>query len=156
MSGVASLTGGVAALKVSALASGAHNVTASYGGNSNFAASLSPVVVQIVAGLVTPTVVLTVAPSIAVAGSTVTFRARVRYPGGPVPTGSVTISDVTDGVKTYGVAPLNNGVVVIRNSTIPIGSYNLVATYGGDGGSRYNGATSNSVPVRIVVGRSRN
>ena len=49
--GTPSLNGGVAALKVSALASGAHNITASYGGNSNFASSLSPVLVQAVVGL---------------------------------------------------------------------------------------------------------
>lgn len=97
--GRASLTAGVAAFKVSTLASGAHNSTASYSGNSNFAASLSPVVVQTVAGLVTPTVVLTVVPNIAIVGNTVTFRARVSYPGGPVPTGSITISDVANGDK---------------------------------------------------------
>lgn len=112
--------------------------------------------VQTVAGLATPTVALTVVPNIAIAGNTITFRATVSYPGGPVPTGSVTISDVVDGAKIYGVAPLNNGVGVVKNPTIPIGSYNLVATYGGDGGSRYNGATSNSVPLRIVIGRSPN
>jgi hypothetical protein len=156
MLGQSPIKRGIARLTVPNLASGPHNITASYGGNSNFAASVSPVVVQTVAGLVTPTVALTVNPNIAIVGATVTFRATVRYPGGPVPTGTITISDVADGLKQYGVAPLNNGVAVIRNSTIPIGSYNLVATYGGDDGSRYNGATSNSVPVRIVVGRSRN
>jgi hypothetical protein len=153
--GRAPLTSGVAVLRVSTLASGPHNITASYGGNLNFPASVSPVVVQTVAGLVTPTVALTVAPSRAGVGSTVTFRARVSYPGGPVPTGSVTVSDVANGNAIYGVAPLNNGIGVVMNSTIPVGSYNLIATYGGDGGSRYNGATSNSVPLRIVVGRSR-
>lgn len=148
--GRASLTDGVAALRVSTLASGPHNVTASYGGNSNFTASLSPIVVQTVAGLVTPTVVLTVVPDIAVVGSTVTFSATVSYPGGPVPTGSITISDVTNGAKIYGVASLMNGVAVLKNSTIPVGSYNLVATYGGDGGIHYNGAHSDSVALRIV------
>jgi hypothetical protein len=151
--GRASLSDGVATLRVSTLASGPHNVTASYGGNSNFAASVSPVVVQTVAGLVTPTVVLTVAPSIAIVGTNVTFRARVSYPGGPMPTGSVTISDVANGDKVYGIARLNNGVGVVMNSTIPVGPYNLIATYGGDGGSRYNGATSNSVPLLVVVAR---
>lgn len=98
----------------------------------------------------TPTVVLTVQPSTANAGDTVTFTATVSYPGGPVPTGSVTISDVTNGAKIYGVASLKNGVGIAKNSTIAPGSYNLVATYGGDGGIRYNGAQSNSVPLRIV------
>jgi hypothetical protein len=67
-----------------------------------------------------------------------------------VPTGSITISDVTNGANIYGVASLTNGVGVSKNPTIPVGSYNLVATYGGDGGTRYNGAHSDSVPPRIT------
>lgn len=148
--GRASLTAGVAALRVATLASGPHNVAASYGGNSNFAANGSPVVVQTVAGLVTPTVVLTVVPSTAELGSTVTFTATVSYPGGPVPTGSSITIDVTNGAKIYGVASLNNGIGVVKNPTIPVGRYNLVATYGGDGGIHYNGAHSDSVALRVV------
>jgi large repetitive protein len=147
------ISGGRAAFTSSTLTTGAHNVTASYAGNANFAASVSPVVVQTVAGLVTPTVVLTVSPSVSNDGDTVTFTATVSYPGGPVPTGSITISDVNDGAKIYGLARLDNGVAVVKNSTIPVGSYNLVATYGGDGGSHYNGAQSNSAPLRVLAVR---
>jgi hypothetical protein len=67
-----------------------------------------------------------------------------------VPTGSIPISDITNGAKIYGVANLINGVGVAKNSTMPVGSYNLVATYGGDGGIHYNGAHSDSVALRIV------
>jgi Bacterial Ig-like domain (group 3) len=154
--GTPSLRGGLATLKVSSLSSGPHDITASYGGDANFVGSTSPVLVQTVAGLVTPTVVLTVQPSTANAGDTVTFTATVSYPGGPVPTGSVTISDVTNGTKIYGIASLKKGVAVAKNSTIPPGSYNIVATYGGDGGSHYNGAQSDSVPLRIVGGSRPN
>jgi hypothetical protein len=111
---------------------------------------MSPVLIQTVAGLATPMVVLTVQPSTANAGDTVKFTATVSYPGGPVPTGSVTISDVTNGAEIYGVASLKKGVAMATNSTIPPGSYNLVATYGGDGGINYNGAQSDRVPLRIV------
>lgn len=148
--GAASLKGGVAAFKVSALTTGAHNITASYGGSTNFDDSVSTVLVQTVSGLVTPTVVLTVSPSKADEGDTITFTATVSYPGGPVPTGSITLSDVTNGLKIYGVAILKNGVGIIKNSTIEPGKYSLVATYGGDGGVHYNGAQSNSVALRIV------
>jgi Bacterial Ig-like domain (group 3) len=85
-------------------------------------------VTQVVAGLVTPTVTLTLRPGTASFGSHVTFTATVSYPGGPVPTGSITISNARNGSETYGVAILNNGVGVVMNSTIPVGSYNLVAT----------------------------
>jgi hypothetical protein len=103
-----------------------------------------------VTGLVTPTVVLTVQPNTANVGDPVTFTATVSYPGGPVPTGSITISEVSNGSKIYGVASLKNGVAMTMNSTIPPGSYNMVATYGGDNGVRYNGAHSDSVPLRIL------
>jgi hypothetical protein len=148
--GKSSLSGGVAALSVSSLVPGPHDVTASYGGDSNFTGSTSPVLVQTVAGLVTPAVVLTVRPSTANAGDSVTFTATVSYPGGPVPTGSITISDVTNGAKIYGVASLKKGVGIATNSTMAPGSYNLVATYGGDGGIHYTGAQSDSAPLRIL------
>jgi hypothetical protein len=148
--GKSSLSGGVAALSVSSLVPGPHDVTANYGGDSNFTGSTSPVLVQTVAGLVTPAVVLTVRPSTANAGDRVTFTATVSYPGGPVPTGSITISDVTNGAKTYGVASLKKGVGIATNSTMAPGSYNLVATYGGDGGIHYTGAQSDSAPLRIL------
>jgi hypothetical protein len=150
--GKPSLVAGVATLNVSSLASGSHNITAGYGGDSNFAASVSSIMVQKVGGLVTPSAVLTIIPAVAVLGTTVTFTTRVSYPGVPSPTGTVTISDIKDGSKIYGAGTLRNGVATIRNSTIPIGSYNLVATYGGDGGQRYNGATSNSVALQIEKG----
>jgi hypothetical protein len=153
--GTQPLSDGVAALRVPTLASGTHNITANYGGNSSFTGSVSPVLTQQVAGLVTPTVVLTAQPSTVTFGSPVTFRARVSYPGGPVATGSITISEATNGANIYGTAVLKNGVGVVRNSTIPVGSYNLVATYGGDGGIYYNGAQSSSVPLRVVVGGSQ-
>ncbi len=152
--GTPSVRGGVAALKVSSLSSGPHDITASYGGDANFTGSTSPVLTQTVAGLLTPTVALTVQPSIANVGATITFTATVSYPGGPIPTGSITISDVTNGAKIYSTASLKKGVAVATNSTIPQGSYNMVATYGGDGGIHYNGAQSDSVPLRIVVGGS--
>jgi hypothetical protein len=148
--GKSSVNGGVAALTVSSFASGSHDLTASYSGDANFTGSTSNVLVQTVAGLVTPTVVLAVQPSTANAGDTVTFTATVSYPGGPIPTGSITISDVTNGAKIYGVASLKKGVGIATNSTIPPGSYNLVATYGGDGGIHYSGAHSDSAPLRIV------
>ena len=149
--GKPALNGGVASFATSTLASGSHSVTASYNGDSNFLASASSAVVQRVGGLVTPAAILSVVPSRAIDGATVTFTVRVSYPGGPTPTGSVTISEVSDGSKIYGVGSLNNGVAVIRNSNIPVKvtPYNLVATYGGDGGKHYTGATSNSVSLRI-------
>ena len=48
-------------------------------GDSNFTASVAPVVVQRVGGLATPTVVLAVVPSRANGGATVIFTAWVSF-----------------------------------------------------------------------------
>ncbi len=148
------LNGGTAALTVNSLSVGKHNITATYSGDATHSASTSPALTQTVAGLVTPTVVLTVQPNRAHPGDLIRFTATVSYPGGPTPTGSVTISDPTKGNQVYGIATLNNGVGSATNSTMPLGTYNLIATYGGDGGKNYNGAQSTSVPLLIQVGQA--
>jgi len=94
--------------------------------------------------------VLTIRPSTANDGDTVTFRVSVSSRAGPVPTGTITISDVTKEAKVYGVASLKNGIATLRDSTLEPGSYNIVATYGGDGGAHYVGAHSDSVPLRVI------
>ena len=90
------------------------------------------------------------------AGATVTFAARIHAaPGYPWPTGSITISDSTNG-EIYGSADnvkdpnSNDGLATITNSGIAAGSYTLVATYGGDNqGKYYNGARSNTVSLTV-------
>jgi hypothetical protein len=143
---------GIALFQTSSLTVGTHSITAAYGGQGNFESSTSQPLLQTVnvEGLVKPTVVLTVQHSRASYGKPVTFTATVSYPGGPVPTGSITISDATNGANRYGVAILSNGVGVVTNSTMPPGSYSIVATYGGDDGKYYTGAVSKPISLNIV------
>jgi hypothetical protein len=151
--GAGNLNAGVATLTTSALTRGVHQITSSYQGNTEFAASQSNPIEQTIQSLVVPRVVLTVQPNTATAEQTVTFIATVSSPGGPVPTGNITISDSTDGDNRYGNANLNNGIGVVKDSAISAGTYNLVATYGGDAGQYYSGAQSNTVSLTINPGR---
>lgn len=155
----------VALLSTSALTTaGAHIIQAAYQGDANFTASSSAPYTQTVSGggggKVTPTVDLTAngATSITVTeGDSVTFVARVHAASGyPVPDGSVTISDSTNGANQYGSANVGkdpnskDGLATIVTSGLAPGSYNLVGTYGGDNeGKYYNGARSNTVSVTV-------
>ena len=147
--GVGNLAAGVAKLTTSALTRGPHTITASYQGNTTFAASQSNPIEQMIQSIVRPKVVLTVRPNTATVGSVVTFTVEVSSPGGPVPTGNFTISDSTNGDNRYGNANLSNGIGMVMSSAIPAGTHNLVATYGGDGGQYYSGAQSNTVSLQI-------
>jgi microsomal dipeptidase-like Zn-dependent dipeptidase len=96
--------------------------------------------------------------AVVAAGATVTFVARIHAasPTSRSPDGSITISDSTHGFIQYGSAPImkdpnsNDGLATITNSTIPVGSYVLVGTYGGDNQAKYyNGAQSNTVTLQV-------
>lgn len=162
--GSANLISGTASISTSSLAVGTHAIVGAYLGDSNFSISNSSVLTQTVSstggGKVTPTVDLTVngsTSSTVSAGDTVTFVARIQAASGyPWPTGSITISDSTDGSVQYGSANItkdpnsNDGLATITNSGIAAGNYTLVATYGGDNeGKYYNGARSNTVSLTI-------
>ena len=109
---------------------------------------------------VTPQVDLTVngsTSSTVSVGDTVTFMARIHAAACyPSPNGSISISDSTNGAIRYGSAPItkdpksNDGLATITNSGIAVGSYTLVAAYGGDNeGKFYNGAQSNTVSLAV-------
>jgi len=82
--------------------------------------------------LLRPTASLVVTPSATSAGQTVTLSTSVVAPSGSTkPTGTISIYN---GSTTVGQATLDaNGNAVITTSTLAAGSYDLLATYSGDG-----------------------
>jgi len=138
--GTAGLTAGTASFSISNLATGNHSLTASYGGDANDAASVSPAVTESV-GLQTTTTTLTAAPNPAAFGQSVTLSATVS-PGNP--TGSVSF---LDGANLLGTTSVANGVATLSTSTLSGGSHSLTATYSGD----TNNATSTSAAVNESV-----
>lgn len=144
---------GVATFTTSTLTSGSHSITASYPGDTNYSAGVSPVLTQVV-GLVPTAITLTESSPAELLGTSVTFTATVTGPV-PTPTGTVTFKD---GSTVIGTAPLstNGGGIVVTltsgnaaysTSSLLTGDHQITAVYSGDSGF----ATSTSAPVDNVV-----
>jgi hypothetical protein len=126
--GTKTLGGGKAAFTTSALAVGAHSVTAGYGGDANFTGSTSGVLTETVNKASTST---SVSSSLNPAnhGSPVTFTATVKSSTTGVPTGAVTFKD---GATTLGTKTLGGGKATFTTSTLAVGAHSITAVYGGD------------------------
>jgi hypothetical protein len=148
--GTGALNGsGVATFTTSALAVASHPITASYGGDSNFTISTSPVVNQVVNKASTTTALVSnINPS--TSGQAVTFTATVTAvaPGTGTPTGTVTF---LDGATTLGTGALNgSGVATFTTSALTVASHPITAVYGGD--ASFNGSTSSIVNQVVNAG----
>lgn len=144
--GSASLTGNTATFAVSTLTVGTHNIIATYVGDSNFKASNSTTLTQIVN---TDSTTTTVTSSLNPAnfGNAVTFTATIApvSPGGGTPTGTVQFMDGTTVLQTV---TLVNGVAsTTPNSALTIGTHTITAVYSGDG----NFTTSTSTALTETV-----
>ncbi|MFY9791756.1 MAG: Ig-like domain repeat protein [Candidatus Sulfotelmatobacter sp.] len=144
--GTASLSGGVAFLTTSSLAGGIYTITATYGGDADFAASTSPGLRQVVnsttKSATSTALVSSLNPS--VYGQKVTWTAAVTTSGPVPPTGKV---NFTWG-DSIGTASLNaSGVATLTRSTLNADTYPLIAVYGGDA----NNLASRSVVLNQVV-----
>src|SRR5205807_2035637 len=79
---------------------------------------------------ISTTTKLAVSSTQAIAGSAVTFTARVSpTSGSTTPTGSVTFKN---GSTILGVVPLSNGVASLTTSSLGPGPYTVTASYSGD------------------------
>jgi uncharacterized delta-60 repeat protein len=137
--GTANLTGTDATLSTAALSPGPHSITATYGGDVNFAPSTSPLLSQTVnRGPTTTSLVSTVNPS--TFGSPVTFNATVTAGA----TGTVTFSE---GATTLGSGTITAGVASFTTSALSAGNHSITATYDGD----TEFAPSTSTPVSQTV-----
>lgn len=136
---------GVATLSTSALAKGAHSITASYGGDTRNLASVSTSVAVTVTSAASTTTLTSSAASVVV-GSSLTFTATVTGgTGGTAPTGTVTFKD---GAATLGTGTVNSsGVATYATSALAAGSHSITASYGGD----TNNAASVSSSVAVTI-----
>ena len=127
------LSGGTASLTTSALAVGPHSITASYGGDANFAGSTSSSLSQTV-GAVSTATALTSSLDPSVFGQQVTFTATVSPSSGP--TGTV---QFFDGVTSLGTAALSGGTALMTTSALAVGTHFITANYSGN--ASYTGST---------------
>jgi hypothetical protein len=144
--GTASLSGGVASLTTSSLAAGIYTITATYGGDANFAASTSPGLRQVVNSTTKSATATTLTSSLnpSIYGQSVTWTAKVTTSGPLPPTGEV---NFTWG-DSIGGAPLNaSGVATLTRSTENADTYPLTAVYEGDA----NNAISTAAVLNQVI-----
>ena len=128
-----------ATLSIASLLAGDHDITASYSGDSRFASSVSPVLIQTVRKADTTTAVSSsVSPS--VLGQPVTFVAAVTVipPGAGAPTGTI---DFKDGDTVVQTVPLNaQGQAAFTTASLTPGNHTITAMYSGD--ASFNGSSA--------------
>jgi sugar lactone lactonase YvrE len=128
----------------SALVVGTHAITVTFPGDTNYGPGTSAVVDQVVNQAQTTTDIAA-APNPAFAGGAIAFTATVKLTQGiNVPTGAVTF---TNGSVVLGSAAIGTSGTATINTTLPVGSYSVVATYSGD----LNDAGSASSPLLLTV-----
>ncbi|WP_181764591.1 Ig-like domain-containing protein [Streptomyces albidus (ex Kaewkla and Franco 2022)] len=127
----APLVGGVATVTRSNLTPGTHTVSANYGGSPEFATSNGADAHTVASGATTTTVVSSPDPSRP--GRVVTFTATVAAtpPAPGTPAGTVTFVIGGSGGGTF-TAPLVNGVAVVTNQGMSVGTHAISATYNGN------------------------
>lgn len=143
--GSATLVGGQATIVTSSLGAGDHTITAAYGGNVSFAASISTgTVLTVTLGPAATSTQLTATPNPSSFGTPVTFNATVAAAAG-TPTGTVTF---LDGLTVLGVGNVSGGQAGISTALLAVGDHVVTAAYSGDS---VFGA-SGSAPVTQTVG----
>jgi MYXO-CTERM domain-containing protein len=144
--GTAPLDGaGQATLSIASLGTGAHTITARYGGDASFAAQTAAAITQTVNAASTTTAV-TPSSNPSQFGSAVTFTATVNVvsPGAGTPSGTVSF---LDGETVLGSASISGGSAVFSTSALSVGSHSIKAAYAGGGGY----AASTSATLTQVV-----
>ena len=134
---------GHATLTTSALSAGTHNITAHYGGDGNFNASIGSLPTQTVNQASTTTAV-TSNHNPSVFGQPVTFSATVAS-GAGIPTGTVQFLD--GGANLGPPVALSSGLATLTTASLSAGAHNITAAYSGD--TNFTGSTG-SLPTQMV------
>ena len=137
------VSGNAASLTISTLPMGTHSITAVYSGNVDYSGSTSMPLSQLVqsATAVGTTTSLTSSVNPSLPGKAVLFTATVSPQSGTgIPTGKVTFYN---GAMALATVSLGTGIAKYTTSTLPAGSDQITAVYGGD----TNNDASTSAPV---------
>lgn len=145
--GTGSATASVS-IPVSSLAIGSHAISAIYAGDTNYAASTSSAVSEVIT-LATSGNRLQASATTLVATKPVTLTATLSSNGG-TPTGNVTF---LDGATAIGSGNLVNGIANITTAMLAVGSHTITAVYGGD--TKNGASTSNAVSITIQAATTK-
>ena len=144
--GSGTVSNDVATFTTTALLAGTSSITATYGGDTNYAASTSPsVAVNITQA--TTTAALSFFPASPVLDQDVTLTATIT----PATTGPVSPSGTVeffDGSTLLGDGTVSNGAATLTTTALSLGANTITATYEGD--SNYVASTSPAITVTVV------
>ena len=127
------VSGGTASFTTRALALGSHTMTAEYGGDGIYPASVSmPLVQWMVQTIAATTTVLGASPNPSAVGGEVTFTATVRT-NGVMATGAAGTVRFKDGTATLSTNAVSGGVASFTTSALAYGSHLIKAEYRGSG-----------------------
>jgi len=124
---------------------GTYSITASYGGSSTDAASVSSPPIKVTVTLAPTTTTLIAVPTTLNYGQTLTLTATVTASNGVAPTGAVTF---LNGAATLGTGTLNASGVATLVLTPAVDTYSITASYGG---SSTDAASVSSPPITVTV-----
>ncbi len=135
---------GQTTITLTGLTVGTHSIVANYGGNQDFAASVSVPFSLQVTGAAT-TIQLSATPNPTQVGQTVTLTATVTSSTG-VPSGMVTFQTAQ---ATLGTANLNTaGQALLTTSFSSAGTRTVTASYAGT--AQFSAATSDAVTLNVI------
>ncbi|WP_263375477.1 Ig-like domain repeat protein [Granulicella aggregans] len=145
-----SLASGGASAVITGLPAGSNRIDATYSGDTNFAASAGN----------SQTIVVTLAPTATSFTSSISSAAAVP-PGTSVVLTATVTSAVTSSKPTGAVNFISNGTVVasavvntstgiasVSTSTLPLGTYSILAIYNGDSGFASSSSAAIAVSIR--------
>jgi len=148
--GSSSLSGGNSVqFTIGSLSSGAHSITAVYGGDASFSASTSVALVETVNQASTTTTV-TSSLNPAPYGQAVTFVITIQPGTGGNVTGTVNLLDGTTPIGVTTLTTSQHNSASFTMSGIQGGTHTIMATYAGD--SNYMGSTSAVLTQTITPG----
>jgi hypothetical protein len=138
--------GGTATVSLSNLTVGSHTITATYGGDTNYAASTSTAkTVTVVAGTTTTTLSVSAASISATQPETLSVFIQTTS---TLPTGSVSFSDQHGVLGSATATPGEGGSnASLTLTNLSVGSHQITANYLGDA----NNLTSSSQPQTVTV-----
>ncbi len=134
--GTGTLSGGTATFATSGLGTGAHSITAIYGGDANFTGSTSPILTETI-GKAVSSIAVGSSNNPSIIGTAVTFTAAVTSPVTGTLTGTVTFQD---GATALGMGTLSGGTATFTTSGLTAGTHSITAVYSGD--ANFAGGTS--------------